>query len=225
MVTPPIPSILKSTKSYIRTQYTNEDMSVETKWVFRSALKRGIESKSRGTEASLLITLVPVLMVLSLSTSVSAEENSFNAPQIDERKAQVVINENNVQLDSFEEAFAQSRANVALIRQIGDENNSTINQNLNSHGRANLASVYQNGNFNEAIINQEGSNNTGLIHQNGSRHEASITQSGNQLESQINQYGFDSNITISHSGSGYQGISVEQQAFSGNARSVTVENY
>nr|WP_246638300.1 hypothetical protein [Halomonas neptunia] len=164
-------------------------------------------------------------MVLSLSTSVSAEENSFNAPQIDERKAQVVINENNVQLDSFEEAFAQSRANVALIRQIGDENNSTINQNLNSHGRANLASVYQNGNFNEAIINQEGSNNTGLIHQNGSRHEASITQSGNQLESQINQYGFDSNITISHSGSGYQGISVEQQAFSGNARSVTVENY
>ena len=157
--------------------------------------------------------------------SATAQENPFNSTQVDRQTAQTIITENELQLDDQEQAFAQSRANVALIRQIGDGNSSTINQNRNSQGRANLASIYQNGNFNEAMINQEGSNNTGFIHQNGSQHEASITQNGNQLESQINQSGLNSNVTISHSGSGYQGISVEQQAFSGNARSVTVETY
>lgn len=164
-------------------------------------------------------------LAMASSTSATAQENPFNSTQVDKQTAQTIITENELQLDAQEQAFAQSRANVALIRQIGDGNNSTINQNYNNQDRANLASIYQKGNFNEATINQEGSSNTGLIHQHGSHHEASITQRGNQLESQINQYGSDSNVTISHSGSGYQGISIEQQAFSGNARSVTVETY
>ncbi|MEH6640232.1 hypothetical protein [Vreelandella glaciei] len=166
-----------------------------------------------------------IWLVMAFSVSATAQENHFNSPQVDKQAAQTIITENELQLDIQEQAFAQSRANVALIRQIGDGNSSTINQNLNSQGRANLASIYQYGNFNEAMINQEGSKNTGLIHQNGSRHDAVITQSGHQLEAQINQSGLNSNVTISHSGSGYQGISVEQQAFSGNARPVTVEAY
>jgi len=194
---------------------------MDIKQIISCTPQRGIAS--RGTQIRWLIMLLPIVMTFSVS--VAAQENQINLPQVDERKAQVVIDENNVQLDSFEEAFAQSRANVALIRQMGDSNSSIIHQNRNSEGFANLASIYQNGNFNEAMINQEGSNNTGLIHQTGSHHEASITQSGRQLESQINQSGLNSNVTISHSGSGYQGISVEQQAFSGNARPVTVETY
>lgn len=175
------------------------------------------------TKALSLLSIAWLAMAFSVSTT--AQENQFNSTQVDKQTAQTIITENELQLDAQEQAFAQSRANVALIRQIGDGNSSTINQNLNSQGRANLASIYQNGNFNEAMINQEGSHNTGLIHQNGSQHEASITQSGDRLESQINQSGLNSNVTISHSGSGYQGISVEQQAFSGNARPVTVETY
>tara|TARA_R110001599_G_scaffold249989_2_gene449865 strand:+ start:3246 stop:3830 length:585 start_codon:yes stop_codon:yes gene_type:complete len=164
-------------------------------------------------------------LAMAFSVAATAQENPFNSPQVDKQTAQTIITENELQLDAQEQAFSQSRANVALIRQIGDGNNSTINQNHNNQDRANLASIYQKGNFNEATINQEGSSNTGLIHQHGSHHEASITQRGNQLESQINQSGLNSNVTISNSGSGYQGISVEQQAFSGNARPVTVETY
>lgn len=164
-------------------------------------------------------------LVMAFSVSVSAEENDINSPQVDRQTAQMVITENELQLDAQEQAFAQSRANVALIRQIGDGNSTVINQNRNSKGMANLASIYQNGSFNEATINQEGSNNTGVIHQKGNSHEANITQNGNQLESQINQNGLNSNVTISHSGSGYHSISVEQQAYSGNARPVTVETY
>lgn len=162
-------------------------------------------------------------LVMAFSVSVTAQEEPVNAPQVNNEQAQAYITENDIRLDSFEEAFSQSQANVALIRQIGDDNINVIDQNRNSQGGSNLASIYQNGNSNEAMIIQEGSNNTGLIHQNGNRHEASITQDGNQLESQINQYGLDSNVSISHSGSGYHSISVEQQTYSGNARSVTVE--
>jgi len=177
------------------------------------------------TVAKALSLLSIAWLAMTFSVSVTAQENQFNSPQVDKQTAQTIITENELQLDDQEQAFAQSRANVALIRQIGDGNNSIINQNLNRQGYANLASIYQHGNFNEATINQEGSNNTGFIHQHGSHHEASITQRGNQLESQINQSGLNSNVTISNSGSGYQGISVEQQAFSGNARPVTVETY
>lgn len=184
---------------------------MNTKRVYSIASQRGITS--RGTQASLLSALAPVAMAFSVSV----------AAQVNNEQAQTYITENEIRLDSFEEAFSQSQANVALIRQIGDNNTNVINQNRNNQGSANLASIYQYGSNNDATITQEGTNNTGLIHQNGSHHEASITQNGNQLESQINQSGLNSNVTISHSGSGYHDIIVEQQAFSGNARSVTVE--
>ncbi|MEC4765774.1 hypothetical protein LPL18_000215 [Halomonas sp. CUBES01] len=189
---------------------------MEIKWVGSIVSQRGITF--RGTQASLFFGLVTVLMAFSVT--VSAKENQVNNEQ-----AQMFITENSVQLDSFEEAFAQSRANVAVIRQIGDGNTNLINQGRSRQDKANLASIVQNGNYNDAMINQKGSDNTGLIRQDGNRHEANITQIGNSLDSQIIQNGQNSNVSISHSGSGSYGISIEQQAFSGNARSVTVETY
>jgi minor curlin subunit len=154
-------------------------------------------------------------LVMAFSVSVSAEENDVNSPQVDRQTAQMVITENELQLDAQEQAFAQSRANVALIRQMGDRNSTVINQNRNSRGMANLASIHQNGNFNDATINQEGSNNIGLVQQIGNRLEASITQNGNQYEAQVNQYGLEGKVNVSQSGSGYRTLTVEQLSSSG----------
>lgn len=184
---------------------------MNTERVYSIASQRGITS--RGTQTSLLFALVPVVMAFSVSVMA----------QVNNEQAQTYITENEISLDSFEENFSQSRANVALIRQIGDNNTNVINQNRNSQGGANLASIYQDGSYNDATITQQGSGNTGLIRQVGNQHEANISQNGTDLDYQIIQDGFNSNVSISNSGSGYQGISVEQQAFSGNARSVTVE--
>ncbi|NVF13850.1 hypothetical protein [Vreelandella maris] len=176
--------------------------------------------KNVANVSSALTLLTLGWLVMAFSVSASAQES-----QIDRETAQTYITEGDIQLSAEEEAFSQSESNVALIRQIGDGNTNTINQNVSRQGGANLASINQDGNYNDASIIQDGSNNTGLISQLGDRHKAEIIQDGNRLESQIIQNGQNSNVSISHSGSGSYGISIEQQAFSGNARSVTVETY
>lgn len=166
-----------------------------------------------------LFTLGWLVMAFSVSAA-SAQEN-----KIDKKTAQTYITEDNIQLSAEEEAFSQSESNVALIRQIGDGNTNVINQNLSRQGgaNANLASIYQDGNDNDALIIQDGSSNIGLVRQVGDRHKAEIIQDGNSLESQIIQNGQNSNVSISNSGSGPYSISIEQHAFSSNARTVTVE--
>ncbi len=182
-----------------------------------SALKRANASKV--TQAISLCTLGWLAMAFSLS--VSAEEQSLISPGVDDKSAQTFITETEVSLIN-EVQFSDNRANVALIKQIGDGNTSVINQNRNTVGRANMASIHQNGNFNEATITQEGSNNIGLVNQQGNRLEANITQHGNQFESQVNQYGLEGKVKVSQSGSGYRTLTVEQMSSSGAGATATV---
>lgn len=118
--------------------------------------------------------------------------------------------------------------NYSIIEQNGNNNRTTVSQSYSAqYQNGNFSSIRQMGNFNTASITQAGGNNAGMILQNGDRHVASIHQAyGRQgLDAFVTQSGNQSDITISQSGSGYRSVSVEQQAFSGNARPVTVETY
>lgn len=120
------------------------------------------------------------------------------------------------------------RGNYSIIDQIGNNNSATVNQSYSAnYQRGNFSKIFQFGNFNTANIAQEGGNNFGVILQKGNAHEASITQVGGarDLKANVSQLGSNSDIQISQSGSGYRSINVEQRAYSGNARPVTVETY
>ncbi|KPQ26775.1 hypothetical protein [Halomonas sp. HL-93] len=120
------------------------------------------------------------------------------------------------------------RGNYSIIDQVGNNNSADVNQSYSaSYQRGNFSNIRQVGNFNNATINQTGGNNFGVILQKGNEHEASISQAGRQreLKAYVSQSGSRSDIQISQSGSGYRSINVEQKAYSGNARPVTVETY
>lgn len=128
---------------------------------------------------------------------------------------------NQVDVDNYQ-------GNYSIIDQIGNNNNATVNQSYSaSYQRGNFSKIFQFGNFNTANITQTGGNNFGVILQKGNAHEASITQAGNtrELKANVSQLGSKSDIQITQSGSGYRSINVEQRAYSGNARPVTVDTY
>ncbi len=74
---------------------------------------------------------------------------------------------------------------------------------------------------------QSNGNNTGIIWQVGDDNTASINQQGNSssFKADIYQNGFKGDVSISQSGSGLRGVSVQQQNLSGNARPVTIDTY
>ncbi|WP_404376380.1 hypothetical protein [Vreelandella aquamarina] len=120
------------------------------------------------------------------------------------------------------------QGNYSIIKQMGSHNSANVYQSYSARYQAgNFSRIHQQGNWNAANIEQSGGNNIGVILQRGNHHIANISQSGNekQIETYISQTGHYSDIQVSQSGSGYRGISVEQQAFSASARPVTVETY
>lgn len=121
------------------------------------------------------------------------------------------------------------KSNYSIISQIGDNNRAEVTQSYSSsYQRGNFANIYQDGNFNNATIEQTGGNNFGVITQRGNEHNAQISQSGRGreiIEAEVTQLGRNSDIQITQSGSGYRSINIEQRAYSGNARPVTVETY
>lgn len=125
-------------------------------------------------------------------------------------------------------ADAALPGNYSIIRQNGNNNRTAVFQSYSAQYQSgNFSAIRQIGSSNSAFITQLGGNNAGVILQNGDRHIATINQAyGRQgLEAFVSQSGNQSDIAISQSGSGYRSVSVEQQAFSGNARPVTVETY
>ncbi|WP_447530466.1 hypothetical protein [Vreelandella sp. TE19] len=140
----------------------------------------------------------------------------------------------NAQAQSRVEQYAKTsqapvyKENYSIIRQNGHHNRTAVTQSYSAqYQHGNFSNIRQTGNFNTASITQAGGNNAGVILQNGDRHLATINQSyGVQgLQAFVSQTGHQSDIEISQSGSGYRSVSVEQQAFSGNARPVIVETY
>ncbi len=140
-----------------------------------------------------------------------------------------VYNSQNRVEQFIENSRISSPANVSIIEQIGNDNSAEVSQSRSSRYQANnLAYIYQNGNRNNGEIHQLSGNNVGFILQFGNDHSAIIEQRSHGRginHSSVVQTGFNSDITLSQSGSGYRSITVEQQAFSGNARPVTVETY
>lgn len=123
-------------------------------------------------------------------------------------------------------SFLQS--NISVIEQQGNSNKASVTQSRSaSYQFANFSHIHQRGNNNEANITQSNGNNIGFIWQLGNNHSANIYQQGNSisLRADIYQTGFSGDITISQSGSGLRGISVQQQNNSGSARPVTIDTY
>lgn len=126
------------------------------------------------------------------------------------------------------ELMSNQTGNLSIIRQIGNNNRTHISQSYSSsYQTGNFSRVNQIGDWNKANIQQAGGNNLSVIIQSGNYHTANVTQFGKeqQLETFVTQLGQRSDVQVNQSGSGYRGISVEQRAYSGNARPVTVETY
>jgi len=124
--------------------------------------------------------------------------------------------------------FNQLAGNTSVIQQVGVNNSGTVVQSRAAgYQMGNFAYIYQNGRSNSASIDQQGGNNIGLVEQVGDDHSAVISQAGNSLslKADVSQFGFQSDISLSQSGSGSRSISVEQQNYSGNARPVTIDTY
>ena len=213
-------SILNSTKRYIKIQTAKAtNMKIYQQ---RSSALPSINIPMITRKVSLL-SLGVVAAVFSISSL--AQDDQIINPSVNEKTAYTHINKSENSLLNSDIKTPASSGNMSLIKQIGDRNTSTVNQNRIIQGNANFSSIYQSGNLNNASINQEGSQNIGLIYQDGNRLEANITQIGNQFEAQVTQYGLDANVNISQSGSGYRSINVEQQSYSGNASPVTIDTY
>lgn len=171
-------------------------------------VSEGNNMKLKNTSTKRSIQAVTLLIAaLSVSFSVSADNN---------------------RVEQFtKKANQHSQGNYSIIAQIGNHNRTNVSQSA-SYQAGNFSSIYQVGNANAATITQAGGNNVSNVFQQGNNHQVDITQSGSasrELNTYVRQLGNQSDIQISQSGSGYRGISVEQQAFSSNARAVTVETY
>ncbi|WP_018918413.1 hypothetical protein [Vreelandella zhanjiangensis] len=120
------------------------------------------------------------------------------------------------------------QGNYSVISQIGNNNRADVKQSYSAaYQSGNFSNIAQRGNGNTASITQAGGKNYGVILQAGNHHIANINQSGSQQElaTYVSQTGLRSDIQVSQSGSGYRNIGIEQQAFSGYTRPVTVETY
>ena len=129
----------------------------------------------------------------------------------------------------FNDTNAQSyQGNFSIIQQIGNNNRTNVTQSYSaSYQTGNFSRISQRGDWNNANIEQVGGNNAGVILQKGNYHTANVIQTGNDqpLETYVTQLGQRSDVQVSQSGSGQRSISVEQRAYSGNARPVTVDTY
>ncbi len=120
------------------------------------------------------------------------------------------------------------QGNYSVISQVGNNNQVNVKQSYSAaYQTGNFSHIRQYGNENNASIAQTGGRNIGVILQAGNYHTANVSQSGSQqeLSTYVSQTGTRSDIHVSQSGSGYRNIGIEQQAFSGYTRPVTVETY
>ncbi|MDP3534178.1 MAG: hypothetical protein Q8S08_02190 [Halomonas sp.] len=162
------------------------------------------------------------LAILGLHTilivSAEANENTFVILKESARVAQYVD-----QIDA-----SALRGNISIIEQQGNNNSASVFQSRSAtYQMANFSHIYQRGNNNLATVNQTNGNNIGVVWQVGNNHTAHINQQGNNLSFNANIYqvGFSGDVTISQSGSGLRGVSVQQQNYSGNTRPVTIDTY
>lgn len=123
---------------------------------------------------------------------------------------------------------AALNGSLSIIHQQGNNNRASVAQSRSfSYQLSNFSYINQLGNSNQAKIIQSNGNNTGIIWQVGDDNKANINQQGNNFsfKADIYQSGFKGDVSISQSGSGLRGVSVQQQNYSGNTRPVTIDTY
>lgn len=160
-----------------------------------------------------------VMIGLLTSNTVSAEANSNLLSLAENARVAQYAHQVNISM---------LQNNVSIIEQQGINNHASVTQSRSaSYQFANFSKIYQRGNNNQASIIQNNGNNVGVIWQVGHNHTANISQHGNNFSFQadIYQLGASGDVTISQSGSGLRGVSVQQQNHSGNARPVTIDTY
>lgn len=171
-------------------------------------------------------TLFFSLMILFLiAGSIHANENEQAPASIEKARINQYIKEQQHQVDD-----SITKSNVSIIQQLGNNNNASIMQSYAaSFQSGNFALIRQKGNNNVGAISQYGGNNAAVIWQVGNQHNASINQRNESaalaLNADIRQFGTASDIHITQSGNGPRSISIEHQAYSGNALPVIVENH
>lgn len=159
-------------------------------------------------------SLVAIGLLVSSMASAEANSNLLEGTRVIQYVSQIDI--------------SALQGNISIIEQQGNNNSASISQSRSaSYQLANFSHVYQRGNNNQANIVQNNGNNVGVVWQVGNDHTANIHQKGNNLsfKADIYQLGFSGDVTISQSGSGLRGVSVQQQNYSGNARPVTIDTY
>jgi hypothetical protein len=96
----------------------------------------------------------------------------------------------------------QIPGNISTIRQSGNSNTASVEQQAILGAYANAASIQQNGTGDNASLTQKGSQNAVGLAQNGNNQTASIGQNGTNLGLQINQYGNGTSIGVTQFGTG-----------------------
>lgn len=176
--------------------------------------------KKRDYQKSISRAAMVGAITLSISSAVTNPVYANNFDDLYE-SGRVLQYANSIALNRFQ-------GNTSIIQQIGDNNQASVVQSRSANYQlGNFAHIYQRGNQNQASIQQENGSNIGIIWQVGNNNVANIEQLGNSfsLNANIHQIGFNSDITLSQSGSGLRSISVEQQNFSGHARPVAIDTY
>ncbi|WP_339882272.1 hypothetical protein [Vreelandella maris] len=169
-----------------------------------------------------LLLAFPLSLILVITiSSVSADDNSL----IEKARITQYIEETRNLVSSDVDTV-----NASVIQQTGSNNNASIMQSYSaSFQTGNFALIRQKGNENMGTISQHGGNNAAVIWQVGNNHIASVNQRNENatlaLNADIRQFGIASDIHITQSGSGPRSISIEHQAYSGNALPVIVENH
>jgi hypothetical protein len=120
------------------------------------------------------------------------------------------------------------RGNIAELKQVGDNNITSIDQNgmlnhviINRSGNGNLDNVSQNGNSNQYNSYVEGSYNTNEIDQNGDNNEINQNLIGDSKKFTIDQNGSNLKFNQVENDLQARGYEVRQQ---GNGMTVTITN-
>lgn len=99
---------------------------------------------------------------------------------------QELINSQNLILEN------EKVGNLSIIKQVGDQNESRIIQDLAS-GQANMSVINQNGSHNYGYTEQSGYNLKSYINQSGNKNQSNLWSKGDQITISVDQQG-DRNI-------------------------------
>ncbi|GAB2631189.1 hypothetical protein [Belliella aquatica] len=131
-----------------------------------------------------------LLTICSLILSFSVQSTLF-AQEIEQENVETVLELSNINAIQLEVGASE---NVAIIRQLGNQNNATIFQNPAGMQSGNFVQIFQNGNRNSSIITQQGAGLRTESSQNGTSNSSNFASSGENINITASQSGSMNNI-------------------------------